>query len=86
MIPLHLRSYFWDIDTESFNPQAHPEYTIERILELGDSKAVAWLQEQFSEDQIKGVIRANRVLTPRSANYWALVYGIPAQEVTALRR
>jgi len=53
---------------------------------LGDSKAVAWLQEQFSEQQIKDVIRTNRVLTPRSANYLALVYQIPAQDVTALRR
>jgi hypothetical protein len=86
MIPQYLRSYFWDIETQSFDPQDHPEYTIERILELGDSKAVAWLQEQFSEDQIKDVIRNNRVLTPRSANYWALVYGIPAQDVTTLRR
>jgi hypothetical protein len=85
MIPQYLRSYFWDIDTAAFDPHARPEYTIERILELGDSKAVTWLQEQFSEEQIKDVIRTNRRLTPKSANYWALVYDLPAHDVRVLR-
>ena len=85
MIPNNLRPYFWDIDVESFDPQTHPEYTIERILEFGDSRAVGWLREQFSEEQIKDVIRTNKRLTPKSANYWALMYHIPAQDVTVLR-
>ncbi|HEY2383015.1 MAG TPA: hypothetical protein VGK48_17705 [Terriglobia bacterium] len=85
MIPQYLRAYFWDIDDGSFDPHAHPEYTIERILELGDSKAVGWLQEQFSEEQIKEVIRTNGRLTPKSANYWALIYQIPAHDVAVLR-
>ncbi len=84
MIPQALRPYFWDVDTEDFDPCAYPEYTIERILELGDSKAVAWLQKQFSREQIKHVVRTNRRLTARSANYWALVYDIPAEDVAAL--
>ncbi len=85
MIPQELRQFFWDIDTESFDPQDYPEYTIERILELGDSEAVQWLEEQFSEEQIKEVIRTNRRLSKKSANFWALVYDIPSQEVTVLR-
>jgi hypothetical protein len=85
MIPAFLRPYFWDIDIESFDPQAHAEYTIERILELGDSKAVAWLQEQFSAEEIKNVIRTNRRLTAKSASFWALVYQIPTHDVTVLR-
>ena len=85
MIPQHLYPYFWDIDIGSFDPHASAEYTIERILELGDSKAVAWLQKEFSEEQIKGVIRTNRRLTPKSANYWALIYQIPVHDVTVLR-
>jgi hypothetical protein len=85
MIPQYLGPYFWDVDLQSFHPHAHPEYTIERILELGDSRAVTWLQEQFSEEQIKNVIRNNRRLTPKSANYWALVYQIPTADVVALQ-
>jgi hypothetical protein len=85
MISSHLRPFFWDIDIGSFDPQAHPEYTIERVLEWGDSGAVAWLEEQFSEEQIKDVIRTNKRLSPKSANFWALVYHIPAHDVTVLR-
>ncbi len=85
MIPSELRQYFWDIDTESFDPQDYWEYTIERILELGNSEAVDWLQEQFSAEQIKEVIRTNRRLSKKSASFWALVYNIPAEEVTVLR-
>ena len=85
MIPQALLQYFWDIDTEFFDPQDHPEYTIERILELGDSEAVDWLQKQFSEEQIKEMICTNRRLSKKSANFWALVYHIPSHEVTVLR-
>jgi hypothetical protein len=40
----------------------------------------------FTEDQIREVIRAERRLSPRSANHWTLVYGIPAGEVAALKQ
>lgn len=85
MIPRGLRQFFWDIDVESFDPQDYAEYTIERILELGDSEAMEWLEEQFSADKIKDVIRNNRRLSKKSANFWALVYHIPSQEVSVLR-
>ncbi len=49
MIPSYLHSCFWEIDTAAFEPQEYPEYTIARILEWGDKKAVKWLRENFSE-------------------------------------
>ena len=85
MIPNNLRPFFWDIDAESFDPHAHPEYTIDRILELGTPEAINWLEEQFSADEIKAVIRSGRRLSPKSATFWALVYQIPTHEVSALR-
>lgn len=85
VIPHSLRTFFWDIDTESFEPRAHPEYTIERILELGTPEAIAWLEAQFSEEQIKAVICGDKRLSPKSATFWALVYQIPPQDVSALR-
>ena len=58
---------------------------MERILELGTPEAVAWLEEQFSEDQIKAVIRSDRRLSAKSATFWALVYQIPTHDVAVLR-
>ena len=84
MIPQQLHALFWDVNLDSFDPTAYPEYTIFRILELGDEKAVTWLKETFPDDAIKRVISTERRLSRKSANFWALVYRIPPQDVAAL--
>ena len=84
MIPQPLRPLFWDIQPETFDPAAHPAYTIGRILEFGDRDAVRWLKETFTDDAIINVIRTDRRLSRRSANFWALVFGLPTEHVTAL--
>ena len=76
---------FWDIRVADFDPKLYPEYTIARILELGNPEAVSWLQKNFTEEEIIKTIRSERRLSPKSANYWALIYRIPAAEVAALR-
>ncbi len=86
MIPNDLLPFFWDIDIHAFDPSAYPEYTIGRILELGNPEAVSWMKATFLEEQIKAVIRTERRLSPKSATFWALVYRIPFQEVTAIER
>jgi hypothetical protein len=85
MIPPPARRFFWDVNTEAFDPRAYPDYTIARVLEYGDEHAVSWLKETFSQEQIKGVIRSERRLSRKSATFWALVYHIPAGEVAALQ-
>ena len=42
MVPKELHSLFWDTDLRVFDPAAHPDYTIFRVLEYGDERAVAW--------------------------------------------
>lgn len=86
MIPEHIRFFFWDIDTEDFEPRTYPEYTIGRILEHGDEQALAWLRDIFSEREIKDVISSERRLSRKSARFWALVYRLPEEEVPALKR
>ena len=85
MIPQHLRPFFWDINAENFNPYSYARYTIARLLECGDEKAVAWLRETFSEAEIKEAVCSERRLSRRSANFWALVYRIPFAKVAALK-
>ena len=85
MIPECLRSLFWDTNLDDFDPLAFPTYTIARILEYGDQDAVAWLRKTFSETQIVKVVRTERRLSRRSANFWALVYGVSPDQVAALK-
>jgi len=84
VIPNNLIQFFWDIDTQQFDPLAYPDYTIGRILEIGDSQAISWMKATYSPEQIRAVIRAERRLSPKSASFWALVYDIPLQEIAAL--
>ncbi|MGC9996345.1 MAG: hypothetical protein ABSE79_13580 [Terriglobia bacterium] len=85
MIPQHLYPLFWDVNLDNFNPTAYPEYAIARVLELGDENAVKWMKETFSEADIRRVIATERRLSRKSANFWALVYGIAPNDVAALR-
>ena len=85
-IPKQLHTLFWDIDVNTIDPIIYPEYVISRILELGNEEAVAWMKETFAEEQIKSVIGSERRLSPRSTNFWAIVYHIPLNDVVTLRK
>ncbi len=80
------RPLFWDVRSEDFDPSAYPEFTIARVLEYGDDRAVAWLRKLFTEEQIRAVLRTERRLTRKSANFWALVYGLSPADVAALNQ
>lgn len=84
MIPQNLHAFFWDIRVAEFDPHAYPDYTIGRILEFGNAEAISWLQQTFTPAEIGRVLRSERRLSARSANYWALVYRIPFEEIAAL--
>jgi hypothetical protein len=84
MIPSNLQALFWDTNLDTFTPEAYPDYTIFRVLELGDDAAIAWLRQTFSEAEIQQVLKTERRLSEKSANFWALVYRVPSREVAAL--
>jgi len=84
MVPDQLQPLFWDTNVATFNPSAYPDYTIFRVLEFGDDEAIAWLRELFPEEEIRRVLRTERRLSRKSANFWALLYQIPADQVAAL--
>ena len=84
MIPQYLHTLFWDTNLDNFDPLAFPAYTIGRVLEYGDQDAITWLKDTFSEAQIVDVIRTERRLSRRSANFWALIYRLSPDQVAAL--
>lgn len=84
MLPNTLQPLFWDTNISTFQPASYPDYTILRVLEYGDDEAIAWLRTTFSASEIHRVVRTERRLSPKSATFWALIYGIPEAEVAAL--
>lgn len=84
-MPKYVQHLFWDINVETFNPLDYPEYTISRVLEFGDEEAATWMKELFSESEIKKVIKSDKKLSPKSANFWAIMFDIPLGEINALK-
>lgn len=84
MIPSQLRTLFWDTDVDSFKPEDYPDYAIFRVLEYGDETALGWLRKTFPESEIRRVLRTERRFSRKSANFWALVFGVPFPDVAAL--
>jgi len=73
VIPDCAQKYFWDSDISKLDMSQYSHYIIERLLELGDEQAVAWMTKNFSQSEISKVIRTSRRLSPRSRNFWQLI-------------
>ena len=69
-IPQYAKKYFWDIDLNAFDSKKFSFFTIERILEYGDEKAVLWLFKHYNIENIKNVTHQSKSLTNKSRNFW----------------
>ncbi len=70
-IASYIHKYFWDINPKKAAPKTHPEYYINRILELGDKRSISWLKKVFGLKKIKQVASKSRI-SPKSKNYWKI--------------
>jgi hypothetical protein len=84
--PGYLKKYFWEVDFKQLSLAKFRRYSLERLMEYGDEKAVRWLRNHFSSDEIKEVLIRVRGLSPRSANFWRLVVRLEPQKVLCLRK
>lgn len=85
-LPESAYRFFWDINPAELDVSAHPRYVIERLLEYGDFPELRWLFERFSREQVTTTLRRSRVLSLRSANFWAQTLGVPRRQVRCLNK
>lgn len=85
-LPTFLKKYFWDIDFAKLDPDKRATYIIERLLEMGDEKAVRWVLQTFKKSEIKKVIRQSRNLSPQTANFWSLILDVNKKDITCLQK
>ena len=83
--PKFLKQYFWDIDFEKLDVDKHPFYVISRILNYGNKKAIQWMNGCFSRSEQIQTLCVRRDISPRSANFWAVVLGVPRERVKCLQ-
>ncbi len=73
VLPVSISKYFWDINPKKANPQKHPQYYIDRLLEIGNNKSIAWLKKTFGSNKIKHSLPTAKI-SKKSRNYWRLVF------------
>lgn len=84
--PQFLKQYFWDIDFEKLDVDNYPIYVITRILNYGNEEAILWMNKQFSKEQQIKALCTMRDISPRSANFWAIVLGVPKRKIKCLQK
>ena len=84
--PVFLKQYFWDIDFDKLDLKTHYQDILVRILEYGDEKAIDWMKRNFTKDDVANVLFHLRGVSPKSANFWALIFGINRKKVLCLQK
>lgn len=85
-LPKFLKRYFWDVDFEKMDIRKYSRYIITRLLNYGDEKALCWLRDNFSKEEQRTVLSKAGDISIRSANFWAIVLGLPKKDVRCLQK
>ena len=64
------KSLFWDVDPKNIDLKKHARYIIERILDFGTDKEVAWLWSAYPKSLVRDVVKKSRVLQPPTRALW----------------
>lgn len=84
--PQFLKKYFWDVEFKGINLEEHESYIAERLLEYGDPGALSWLLGNIKKETIKKILFRERALSPKSANFWAVFFGLPRNKILCLKK
>src|SRR3989338_5067629 len=85
-LPVFLKRYFWYVDFSTVDLKKSVKDVIARVLEYGDQKAVTWLQKHFTRLEIAEVLFHHRLVSPRSANFWAVVFRLRKERIPCLQK
>jgi len=64
---------FWDTNPEKIDTEKNALYIIERILDFGNDKEVAWVRRFYDKSIIKQVVENPRRLMPETKTLWNLI-------------
>ncbi len=84
--PHFLKPLFWDVDLLTLDVSKDSQYIIGKILEAGDEKANRWLKKKYTAKEIADVLFQFRFVSPKSANFWAIIYNLPREKILCLKK
>ncbi len=68
-MPEEFRKYFWDTQFDKLNKEKNKRYIISRLYCYGDLKALKWIRNNYTREDIEDMARNSRDLKPLVANY-----------------
>jgi len=80
-MPEELKKYFWDTKFEKLDIQKNKRYIICILYCYGYLKALRWVKENYSNEDIEDVARNCRNLKPLVANYLRQQFNLKKEEV-----
>jgi len=85
-VPEFLRPYFWDVEFNLLDFKKSKTFILKRVLDRGNTKALAWIRQNYTNDEIKKLLLTARDISPKTANFWALFLGIEKKKVICLQK
>lgn len=84
-LPVKFKALFWDTNFDTIDPSSKPLYVINRMLDKGNLEAIHWVRQNFPKNLIKETLKKLRDYSLKSATFWAIIYGIPFNQVKCLQ-
>lgn len=85
-LPRFLKKYFWDADFKKISITKNSQDLVARILEYGDEKAIRWMRKKYSKQEVENLLSRSRAVSPKSANFWALVFNLDKRNILCLQK
>lgn len=85
-LPEFLRPYFWDVRFEDLDFKKSKTFILKRVLDRGNTKTLGWIRQNYTNQEIKKLLLTTRDISPKTANFWALLLGIDKRKVVCLQK
>jgi hypothetical protein len=85
-LPIEAQRFFWDTDSAQLDVDEYPVYVLERLLEYGDLPYVRWMLQRFPREEIIAILQTSCRLSPLSANFWTLYFGLDQDKIPCLSK
>lgn len=86
VLPNFLKQYFWDVDFNKLEFWTSKTFILKRILDRGDDKALKWLLQHYTKEDIKQLLLTTRDLSAKTANFWADLLEVDHKKVPCLQK
>lgn len=79
------KSLFWDVDYDKLDTEKDIQFIIGRVLDYGNLKEWKFIKQLYGESRVVNIAREHIFSDPRSANFWALIFSIPTNQLKCTR-